>query len=670
MTPLRFLCALTLALFTLSAARGVEPWADAKLPVTDGLELWLDASRIDAANKSAKENLPADGKLAVWFDGSGKGRHVRQADAKARPKLLKVGDAAIVRFDGDDDHLRLTSGKEELKEFTAFVVVAPRRNMGGFTGFFALNAPNGRDYETGLNIDMGPNPTPRFTELNVEGRGFGGWRNLMKTGGDFGKLYQLEVRGADKTIRVAVNGSAGGEREWKHAPLSMAEITVGARHYTNGPGAQETRGAARCDIAEVLLFSRALSDDEVKKVRAYLDAKHAKLKENLPPDGPGIGEPLVTVKDPPPVQVLVPGFTVRELPVDLTNINNVKYRPDGTLVALAYNGDIWHLTDTDGDGLEDKAHLFFEAKGKLRGPIGMALTPPGYRHGDGVFVPSKGKVSLIVDTDKDGKADQEIIVAEGWKEIVQSVDAVGIAVDPKDGSIYFGRGTANYANGYLIDKDGKAHYDVNGEYCTIQKVSPDFKSRETVATGIRFPVGIHFNKAGDLFVSDQEGATWLPNGNPFDELLHIDLKKKRHYGFPPRHPKHLPNVIDEPSVFDYSPQHQSTCGFCFNEPVKEGGPTFGPPSWRGNVIMTGESRGKLFRTQLVKTDAGNGPTFEGVKHTEVGTIARTQLFACLSMLTVDCCISPDGSLVVACHSGPPDWGTGPLNGRYFVRFEP
>ena len=33
----------------------------------------------------------------------------------------------------------------------------------------------------------------------------------------------------------------------------------------------------------------------------------------------------------PAVQVLVPGFTVRELPLDLTNVNNVKYRPDGTL---------------------------------------------------------------------------------------------------------------------------------------------------------------------------------------------------------------------------------------------------------------------------------------------------------------------------------------------------
>jgi putative heme-binding domain-containing protein len=646
MTLFRCTAALLFALAALHSARAVEPWADAKLPVTDGLELWLDAGRLEPGVPKTKLIAMRDDKLIIWADASGKKRNLKQSTEAAQPTVVKVGEAKVVRFDGVANHMRIINQKgDDLKTFTVFIVAAPRANPGDFRGFFALNAPDGRDYETGLTIDLGPGGTPRFTQLNVEGRGFGGARNLITKGGDFGKLYQLEVRGEEKQVRLLVDGKDSGERPRTDGALSPSEITLGARFYTNGPGKQEVRGPARCDIAEVLLFNRALSDDEAKKVRAYLDAKHAKLKENLPPDGPGVGEPLVAVKDPPPVQVLVPGFTVKQLPFDLTNVNNIKYRHDGALVALCYNGDIWILKDTDGDGIEDKAELFWENKGQLRGPIGMELTPPGYKHGRGVFVASKGKVSLIVDTDGDGKADKEIIVADGWKEITQSVDALGIALDPKDGSLYFGRGTVNYANGYLIDNDGKAHYDVKGEYGTIMRVSPDFKKREVVATGIRFPVGLHFNKAGDLFCTDQEGATWLPNGNPLDELLHIDLKKVRHYGFPPRHPRHLPDVLDEPSTFDYGPQHQSTCGFCFNEPVGKDGKTFGPAAWAGNAFVTGESRGKLFRTQLVKTDAGY--------------VAKNQLFACLQMLTIDCCLSPDGALVVACHSGAPDWGTGP-----------
>ena len=474
MNPLRLFVAVIFVAVGVSSTQAVEPWADSKLTVADGLELWLDASRIDAAAKSAKEPpVTANGKLAVWPDGSGKARHLRQSVDAAGPSLVRVGESAIVRFDGEDDFLRLTQPNGELRAFTTFTVVVPRLNPGDFRGFFALNAPNGRDYDTGLTIDMGPGGTPRFTQLNVEGRGFGGARNLLKTGGPFSQLYQLEIRGdpTAKSIRVDVDGLLSGDRPWDATPLSLAEITVGARFYTNGPGAQQVRGFARADIAEILLFNRILTPDETKKVRAYLDAKYADLKRNPPPDGDGRGQPLITVKNPPSVQMFLPGFTVRELPFDLSNVNNVKYRHDGALVVLCYNGDIWILRDTDGDGLENKAELFWENKGRLRAPIGMDLTPPGYKHGTGVFVASKGKCSLIVDTDGDGKADKEIIVAEGWKELPHGVDALGVAVDPKDGSVYFGLGTTDYTNAYQV-KDGKAKYSLQDERGTVLRVSP------------------------------------------------------------------------------------------------------------------------------------------------------------------------------------------------------
>src|SRR5262249_23165499 len=79
----------------------IEPWADAKLPVRDGLELWLDASRA-WGDKIA----PFDGKLAEWLDASGNGRHLRQASESARPTRLPAGDVAVVRFDGIKEHLR------------------------------------------------------------------------------------------------------------------------------------------------------------------------------------------------------------------------------------------------------------------------------------------------------------------------------------------------------------------------------------------------------------------------------------------------------------------------------------------------------------------------------------------------------------------------------------
>ena len=384
-----------------------------------------------------------------------------------------------------------------------------------------------------------------------------------------------------------------------------------------------------------------LSDAEQREVDGYLAARVGGVGQITRPRPVKPGKPLVAVPNPPPVQMLVPGFSVRQLPVDLTNINNIKYRADGKLVALSYSGDILLLSDSDGDGLEEKVERFWENKGTLVAPIGMALTPKGSPAGEGVFIASKGKVSLIVDVDRDGMADKELIVAHGWKELPHGVDALGVALD-EAGNVYFGLGTPDFTNAYQIDSSGRAAYHLTGEHGTIQRVSPDFKKREIIATGIRFPVALAFNRQRDLFATDQEGATWLANGNPFDELLHI--QPNRHYGFPPRHPRYLPSVIDEPSVFDFAPQHQSTCGLNFNEPVN-GGPIFGPANWAGDALVTGYSRGKLFRSKLVKTAAGY--------------VAQNPLFAVLTMLAADACVSPRGDLVVAVHSGLPDWGTGP-----------
>ena len=92
----------------------------------------------------------------------------------------------------------------------------------------------------------------------------------------------------------------------------------------------------------------------------------------------------------PVVRMLVPGFTVQELPVRLSNLNNLRFAPEGRLYALAYDGRIHVLTDTDGDGLEDHDELFWD-KSSLSVPVGMALAP------EGIYVSSHGKVSLLRD---------------------------------------------------------------------------------------------------------------------------------------------------------------------------------------------------------------------------------------------------------------------------------
>jgi putative heme-binding domain-containing protein len=633
------------------AGRAAEDWADPALKVTEGLEVWLDATRQNTARRTLKlPEIQSGHVLDTWLDASGKGRQVSQKDAASQPVFHSADGYSALRFDGTHRSLGRSGIDASYRALTIFVVATPFSNGGDFRGFLALNQTGSNDYVSGLTIDQGWAGSTRFESLNVEGAGFGGAVNLLTAGGEFGTVQRLCVTsavGAGGT-QLYVNGKPAGRRDRTESTLRMDQLTVGARFYTNG-GPPQVRGFLDGDIAEVLVYDRVLSDAERAAVEQYLVAKHGNQRKIAIPRPVGAGKPLVTVANPPPVQMLVPGFTVRQLPVDLTNTNNIEYRADGKLVALAYDGNVYLLSDTDGDGLEDKVEVFWDNKGRLRAPIGMALTPPNYKHGNGVFVASKGKCSLIVDSKGGDHADREIIVANGWQELPHGVDALGVALDPRDGSVYFGLGAADFTNPYLTGADGKARYSLRSERGTILRVSPDFKSREIVCTGVRFSVGLRFNAAGELFCTDQEGATWLANGNPFDELLHIE--KGRHYGFPPRHPRHLPSVIDEPSVFDYGPQHQSTCGLVFNEPVN-GGPIFGPSGWRSDALITGYSRGKLYRTKLVKTTAGY--------------VAQNQLIAALNMLAVDACVSPKGDLVVAVHGGGPDWGNGPTGkGRLY-----
>src|SRR3984957_1339697 len=72
------------------------------------------------------------------------------------------------------------------------------------------------------------------------------------------------------------------------------------------------------------------------------------------------------------VQMLEPGFTVRELPVKLTSLNNIEYAPDGRLFGGGYDGRFHLLRDTDGDGLEDKVDTF-SPQANANYPLGMIV---------------------------------------------------------------------------------------------------------------------------------------------------------------------------------------------------------------------------------------------------------------------------------------------------------
>ncbi len=645
-----------------STAHAIEPWADKNLPVRAGLALWLDASAEPAAARAGgakfeKDEVPP----GLWHDGSGNKRDARQETAEARPRFGTVWPSRLFSFDGKRQHFVVEADGLALQEATVLVFTRARSNAGGYRGLIAASKTWANDYVSGFNLDLGSKASDGdLTALNLEGAGFRGERNLLRDSVPFGKTFSAAAVIGAKHVALFLNGKAQGTRpRTPGAALALDGLFIGARSYDNAGGVPTARGFFPGDVFEVLVYDRALADAEVKRVATYLETKYASVvfvaAQTAPQSAGSVS--LVAVKSPPVIQPLVPGFTTRKLPVELSNINFLRYRADGRLYAGAYDGKIWLLRDTDNDGLEDKTDLFYVSD-ELKAIMGMALTPPGYAHGEGVFVATRGRILLIMDKDQDGKGDEVITVASGWtpaKVTTQGVsDALGVAV-AADGRVFFTLGTSDFTSAYLLDAaTGRAAVLVDGERGSVQEVSADFQTRTTYANGLRFNFGLAFNRVGDLFATEQEGATWLANGNPFDELLHI--QPKRYYGFPPRHPQHLPGVIDEPSTFDYGPQHQSTVGLCFDEPVVEGGAIFGPAWWRGDALVAAMSRGKIYRTKLVKTDEGY--------------VAKNETFAQFQRINIDQAISPRGALTVALHSGAPDWGTGPTGAGELWKIAP
>ncbi|RYD18660.1 MAG: hypothetical protein EOP88_21795, partial [Verrucomicrobiaceae bacterium] len=626
-------------------------WADATIPLKDGLELWLDASRENEAREAHYMNRLADAQaMEVWHDSSGKSRHLTQWSSVFRP-LWRNG---AVEFLGDDYLAALLSPGLESRECTIFVVASPTRVDGDFPGMFSVARRDENDYTSGLALDFGRTPGPEgFADsLNVEGAGQTGARNLLISPVATGKGHLFTVTSGPQGTQLRADGTARGTRERGNVAFAMDRVAVGARfvepemrHFFNG------------QVSEVIFYNRKLGDEEIARMEQWLMAKHAGFLRG--PD-PNLVK-LEPVKDAPVVQMLVPGFRVDELKIETTNLNNIEYAPDGRLFAGGYDGRFHLLRDKDGDGIEETLDTFSKETSDNY-PVGMAVKDgmPHYLLAD--------EIVRFRDTDRDGVPDKRETVVKGWDDpklrddpglMHRRVDsAMALAAGP-DGSWYVTMGSANPGNGYWQKtegdawapdtvKTGKPSYSTDKRRGCLLRISPDGKV-EQLNSGLRYIMSLQWDRHGELFGTDQEGATWLPNGNPFDELLH--LQAGRHYGFPPRHPRLLPEVVDEPSVWDYSPQHQSTCGFRFNGPAKDR-PRFGPDFWAHDAIVTGESRGKLWRTTLAKTAAGY--------------VANNQLFASVGMLITDCAISPKGDLVICCHSGPPDWGRGPShNGKLF-----
>lgn len=224
-----------------------------------GLELWLGARFVTGKNDGDA--------VSSWLDQSSNGRNAGQANGTKQP-LYKTGiinGLPVLRFDGSDDFLNVpaidltgTSG------LTLFVVVANitsggdriifenSTNINSFTDGFLLYRETGNSIAAALRGSAGGAGSNFVTTASV-----------TSAATVISAVYDKAL--ATNEVTAWLNGTSAGTR-----PQNLNNTgTFGNRASFIGMRAGTTLPLAG-DIAELILYNRALSATERQQVESYL----------------------------------------------------------------------------------------------------------------------------------------------------------------------------------------------------------------------------------------------------------------------------------------------------------------------------------------------------------------------------------------------------------------
>lgn len=345
-----------------------------------------------------------------------------------------------------------------------------------------------------------------------------------------------------------------------------------------------------------------------------------------------------TAPAPPPLVLdVVPGFETIRLPISNEFMPTaMDWRPAGDLVVASLKGQVWNLRDTDDDGLEDEAVAISD---ELAAPYGVAA------YDQYVDVVNKyGLLRLY--------PDRMLTIASGWGHTTDYHDwAVGL---PRDES-------GNYYVALPCEQDKRsapaAKYKGSVLKLSPREPTPDdprLFAIEVLTGGHRFPMGIARNRAGEMFVTDNQG-----NYNPFNELNHV-VRGKR-YGFIntiDRTPDFKP-PLTAPTIDIPHPWTRSVNGICFLDSPAPAESRFGP--FEGHLIGCEYDTRRLIRMSLQKV----GDIYQGAAYPFSYNEPRSG-DPLLGPLV--CAVSPQGDLYVG---GIRDSGWGGSNNTgEIVRLRP
>ena len=227
----------------------------------EGLVLWLSADDVNGNGVVDRDEEFAPGEtIDIWSDRS---ERERNATAMGAPKYIAraFADQPAIQLDGKNDFLRTQAGGELLAGDFTMVVALKHDALNDHQMMLMWGAE-----QQGKRRAMWKTADSNYLSFNGHSADVVGKRALTT---ERPQIAVIMKTGETNTIRMYLDGEAAGDGTAKlvaYTPPAENPITIGA----NNAGLERTAA----QFAEVMIFDRALRDDERQSITDRLTNKY------------------------------------------------------------------------------------------------------------------------------------------------------------------------------------------------------------------------------------------------------------------------------------------------------------------------------------------------------------------------------------------------------------
>ena len=308
---------------------------------------------------------------------------------------------------------------------------------------------------------------------------------------------------------------------------------------------------------------------------------------------------------------------------------------DAAITYAQHDDRVRRLEDSDGDGKADRNYILASGFNRLEEGTGAGILV----RGTDIYYSCIPKLWKLTDRDDNGVADERVVLSDGYgvRVAFRGHDMHGLVLGP-DGRLYFSIGDRGY---HVTTDDGRVL--ANPESGAVFRCELDGSGLEVFASGLRNPQELAFNDVGDLFSVDN-------NSDSGDQarIVHIleggDSGWRMHYQYlPDRGPFNRDRI--------WEPLHPEQPAYIV-PPIAN--LTDGPS---GLAFYPGTGFGDALKDKFLICDFRGGPANSGIRDFMLESEGAFYRLASnsdpiWSVLATDIAFGPDGALYIS------DWVDG------------